>query len=255
MRDYKCLRLRLLILLTALGLIAGCAPGVQERTDAFPTSMPEKTAVQSMLTWERHLIEGCRTVTIDPHGLASFGPCSGPPSKGPILAEVERLRDFRHFLDLYQPFTADTPAGRLTFGGQGKEAATAAEKWALAEWASLVYQELQSGRSGASWGLGIAYNEEGSDPCCRIQLEIYGKLYANDCRSGIQPYPTGWLTAEQLDHLYAWTHEFQTFEMSRYENGLPMRLVFSGRGDEAPTQADQRAILTWVEELYEEVAR
>ncbi|GAB4527719.1 MAG: hypothetical protein Kow0063_03220 [Anaerolineae bacterium] len=188
---------------------------------------------------------------IDAQGQASFGPCSGRRSVAPILSAVERPGDLQHFLDCYQPFEADTPAGRIIFAGHGTRDATPSEKQALAEWASLVHQELQFGRSGASWGVAVAFNQEGSNPCSRIQMEVYGKVFANNCSVGIQPYPTVWLTTEQLDRLYAWMGRFQTFEMNCHEGGLPVRLVFSGRGDEVPTEADQREILAWVEELYQ----
>ncbi|MEW6233100.1 MAG: hypothetical protein AB1566_12410 [Chloroflexota bacterium] len=217
---------------------------------------PSSTTLGSAaLTWERYLSAGCQTVIIDAQGQASFGPCSGPRSVAPILSFVERPRDLQHFLDRYQPFEADTPAGRIIFAGRGTQVATPSEKQAVAEWASLVHQELQFGRSGASWGLAVAFNQEGSNPCSRIQMEVYGKVFANDCSMGIQPYPTVWLTTEELDRLYAWMGKFQTFEMNWNEGGLPMRLVFGGRGNEAPTEADQREILAWVKDLYQSIAR
>jgi hypothetical protein len=255
MRDKGYLMSLLLIFLTAQGLIAGCASAVLTPTAALPTVIPDKTIDQAVFTWERYLTEECQTVIIDAHGQASFGPCSGRRSVAAILSEVERPRDLRHFLDFYQPFEADTSAGRIIFAGHGTQVATPSEKQALAEWASIVHQELQFGRSGASWGAAIAFNQEGTNPCSRIQIEVYGKVFANDCSMGIQPYPSVWLTTEQLDPLYAWMSKFQTFEMDWSEGGLSMRLVFSGRGNEAPTKSDQREILAWVEELYQLIAR
>jgi hypothetical protein len=99
---------------------------------------------------------------------------SGPHSVAPILPEVERPRGLQHFLDRYQPFEADTPAGRVTFAGRGNPVATPFEERSLAEWASLVHQELRSGRSGASWGLAVALKQEGMHPCSRVQIEVYG---------------------------------------------------------------------------------
>lgn len=245
----------LVTLLTVQGLIAGCTSTVLTPTLVPPTATPGKTISQPVLTWERDLAEGCQTVIIDAQGQASFGPCSDPNSVAPILSEVERPRDLQYFLDRYQPFEADTPAGRIAFAGRGTQVATPSEKQALAEWASLVHQELQFGRSGASWGLAVALNQEGSNPCSRIHIEVYGKVFANDCSMGIQPYPTVWLTTEQLDRLYAWMGKFQTFEMNWNEGDLPMRFVFSGRGNQATTEANQREILAWVNELYQLIAR
>jgi hypothetical protein len=162
----------LFILLTVHGLIVGCASVVPMPTPMPLTAMPGKTSSQPVLTWERDLPEGCQTAIIDAQGQASFGPCSGPRSVAPILSAVERPRDLQHFLDRYQPFEANIPAGRIIFTGRGTQVATSPEKQALAEWASLVHQELQLGRSGASWGLAVALNQEGSNPCSRIQIEI-----------------------------------------------------------------------------------
>ena len=252
-------RRRVFLLMTGLTfavlLLTTCATSQPTPTPVPPTATPGKTIIRPVLTWERHLAEGCQTVIIDAQDQASFGPCSDPSSVGPILSAVERPRDLQHFLSCYQPFEADTPAGRIAFAGRGTQVATPSEKQALAEWASLVHQELRFGRSGASWGLAVALNQEGSHPCSRIQTEVYGKVSANDCSMGIQSYPTVWLTTEQLDRLHAWMGKFQTFEMNWNEGDLPMRLVFSGRGSQAATEADQREILAWVNELYQAIAR
>ena len=245
--------------------ISGCASGATptvvpisctvtpEPPTATPTLEPTVTAVlptgTRVLTWERDLAEGCQTVIVDAQGQASFGPCSDPNSVAPILSGVERPRDLQHFLDRYQPFEAETPAGRIVFAGRGTRVATPSEQRALAEWASIVHQELEFGRSGASWGMAIALNQEGANPCSRVQIEIYSKVFANDCRVGIKPYPHSWLTAEQIDHLYAWIDKFQVFEINWNEGGIPLRLVFGGRGSQPATESNQSEILAWVNEM------
>lgn len=255
MRERGNLMSFLLILLIFQGLVAGCESTMPTSTAVFSTATPDKTINQPVLTWERELAEGCQTIIIDAQGQANFGPCSNPDRIAPILSEVGRPYDLRYFLDRYQPFDADTSAGRITFAGRGTQLTTSSERQALAEWATVVHQELQFGRSGASWGLAIAFNQEGSNPCSRIQVEVYGKVFANDCSTGIQPYPTVWLTTEQIDRLYAWMGQFQTFEMNWNEGGLPMHLLFSGRGRQVAIEADQRKILAWVSELYASITR
>ena len=247
---------RWIVILTLCGLLTACQSETRQATLALPReATPEKTVGQPVLAWEGHLAEGCQTLIVDTQGQASFGPCSGPRSVAPILAGAERPRDLQYFLDRYRSFEADTPAGRISFAGRGTHVATPSEKQALVEWSSLVHQELQFGRSGASWGLAVALNQEGSNACSRIQIEVYGKVFANDCGTGIQPYPTVWLTREQLDRLHAWMGSFQNFEMNWKEGDLPMRLVFSGRGNQATTEADQREILAWINELHKSIAR
>ena len=242
------MKIRWIVIITVCGLLAAC------RTDAGRDAS-EQIGGNQVLIWKKDLDGECHTMTIDAEGQASYGPCSAPHSTAYILLEVERPHDLRHFSDRYQPFEANTSAGRVTLAGRGTQVATQPEERALAEWASLVYRELQFGRSGASWGLAMALNQEGSNPCNRIQIEAYGKVFANDCRLGIQPYPTAWLTVEQVDCLYAWMDEFRAFDMSWDNDGLPMLLVFSGRGDQAPSEADQREILAWVDALYQSIVQ
>lgn len=248
------LKLLFFALIIIQGMIAACATTTPTATDLFSTATPRETTEAAALSWERELNEGCRTMIIGDRGQASFGPCSNPSSTTGQL-QPGRLADLSRFLDRYRPFEADTPAGRLGFAGRGIQVATRYERQALAEWATLVHQELQFGRSGASWGLAVALIEEGSTPCSRIQIEVYGKVLANDCRAGIQPLSTAWLTAEQLDDLYEWTNEYQTFEINWNEGGLPLRLVFSGRGAQVASESEQREILAWVNGVYQSVAR
>jgi hypothetical protein len=191
-------------------LLIGCQssmPGTMALEKSNESGEPSSS--EPVLVWERGGSDGCHMVAINAQGQAQFGACSGPLSTGLILSDVGRPEDLRHFLESFQPFEADTFTGRINFSGHGANAAGASEQRAIAEWASIVYQELLYGRSGASWGMGMALNREGDNPCQFIQIEIYGKVMANDCREGIHPYPPMWLTAEQLDRLYGWMDKFQ----------------------------------------------
>lgn len=93
---------------------------------------------------------------------------------------------------------------------------------------------------------------EGDNACQLIQIEIYGKVMANDCRGGIHPYPRRWLTADQLDRLYGWIDQLQTGELRfQGEDGRPLRFVFGGQGDQAVTEVELKEMLGWVERIYE----
>jgi hypothetical protein len=243
------------LLIIIQGMIAGCATTTPNATDLFSTATARETTDAAALRWERELIDGCRTMIIGDREQVSIGPCSDPSGMAAGQLTSGRVQEFRYFSNRYRPFEADTPAGRLSFAGTGTQVATPSERQALAEWATLVHQELQFGRSGASWGLAAALVEEGSTPCSRIQIEAYGKVFANDCRTGIQPLPTAWLTTEQIDDLYEWMNGFQTFEINWNEGGLPMRLVFSGRGAQVATESEQREILDWMNGIHESIVR
>ena len=245
----------LCVLCIIQGMIAGCATTTPTASGVLPAAASREITEAAALSWERELTEGCRTMIIGDRGQVSFGPCSDPSGMAAGQLESGRFQDLQYFANRYRPFEADTPAGRLSFAGSGTQSATQSERQALAEWATLVHQELQFDRSGASWGLAAALIEEGSTPCSRIQIEVYGKVLANDCRAGIQPLPTAWLTTQQIQRLFAWMNEFQTTEMVWYDGGLAMRLVFSGRGAQFATESDQREILDWVNGVYRSMPR
>jgi len=235
----------LLLVIIALPL-AGCQSSVMGKPEEKPSSS------EIVLVWERESVEGCHTVAINAQGQTQFGACSGPLSTGTILSDVGRPDDLRHFLESFQPFKADTPAGRINFSGHGARNAKASEQRAIGEWASIVYQELLYGRSGASWGMGMALNREGDHPCQEIQIEIYGKVTANDCREVIRPYPPVWLTAEQLDRFYEWIDRFQTAELEfQGKDGQPMRFIFGGKGNQIAARAELEEMLSWVGKIYE----
>jgi len=248
----KSLILLLAFLLGYLSL-AGC----QSSVTGIMTSEKSGESVESsssglVLIWEREEADGCHTLAISGQGQAQFGTCSGTLRTGTIA--MGRLEDLRHYLNSFQPFKADVSAGRIHFSGHGADMAKASEQRAIGEWASIVYQELLYGRSGASWGMGMALNREGVHPCQLIQIEIYGKVIANDCREGIRPYPPAWLTAEQLDRLYGWIDKFQTAELEfQGKDGQPMRFVFGGKGNQAVTGAELEEMLGWAESIYEMV--
>ena len=252
----KSLILLLAFLLGYLSL-AGCQSSVTGiMTSEKSGESAESSSSGPVLIWEREEADRCHTLAINSQGQAQFGPCSGPPHTGTILSAMGRLEDLRHYLNSFQPFKADVSAGRIVFSGHGADMAKASEQRAIGEWASIVYQELLYGRSGASWGMGMALNREGVHPCQLIQIEIYGKVIANDCREGIRSYPSMWLTAEQLDRLYGWIDKFQTAEFKfQGRDGQPMRFIFGGKGNQAVNGAELEEMLGWVESIYKRIVR
>ncbi|GEM_PF-3152773 len=255
-RVEKSLILLLAFLLGCLPL-TGCQSSVTEMmSSGKPPESMEPSSSEPVLVWERERANECHTVAINVQGQVQFGTCSNPLSTGTILSAMERPEDLRHFLGSFQAFKADTSVGRIKFSGHGANTAKASEQRAIGEWASIIYQELLYGRSGASWGMAMALNREGDHPCQLIQIEIYGKVGVNDCREGIRSYPSVWLTAEQLDHLYGWIDKFQATELKfQGKDGQPMRFIFGGKGNQAATSAELEEMLSWVAGIYEEVAR
>lgn len=238
-------------------LLASCQLSMPETmTLVKPNESAEPSSSEPVLVWERERANECHTIAINTQGQAQFGICSSPLSTGTILSEMERPKDLRRFLDSFPPFKVDTPAGRVDFAGYGANSAKASEQRAIAEWASIVYQELLYSRGGASWGMAMALNREGAHPCQLIQIEVYGKVMANDCSGEVHAYPPMWLTAEQLDRLYGWIDKFQAGELEfQDKDGQPMRFIFGGKGDQAATSPELEEMLGWIERIYEMVVR
>ena len=79
----------------------------------------------------------------------TFGPCDTAPQEVPF-ASKERQDDLAYYISLYASFEAGTPAGVLRFTGAGPAVATSAEQRMMAEWAGLVTQEAETGRTDVS---------------------------------------------------------------------------------------------------------
>ncbi len=198
----------------------------------------------------------CQATLIGDQGVA-FGECNAPMITAQLTSE-DRQADLEYFTEAYFPFQADTPAGKIVFTGKGTQKPTLAEKRMVAEWARLVYMEALAGRSGASYGLSLAWHREGGIAgfCDDISVYLTGEIYATSCKSGAA---TGLgrsrLDAAQLAQIFAWVDKFKAFEISLSDgegvmDSMTTYLAFSGAGDEQPTEEDQQAILKFAAELY-----
>jgi hypothetical protein len=212
-------------------------------SDAFRSRLVDAPAVQvgePLIAWRQTDDEGqCRAVAIGARGVA-FGPCEGVQMRG-IYGQPERRLDLTAFVETYAPFTATTPAGDVEFRGEGTQTAAPAEQRMLAEWARLVALEAEAGRSGASWGLALAWHREnqgrhtGAPACDDVTIYVTGDVYVASCVSDpAQTVAHFRLGAAELERLYAFVDTYAGFEQAQGEQ----RLLFSGAGNiEAPADA------------------
>lgn len=177
----------------------------------------------------------------------------GNPQRGVELAQ---------FAAAYAPFEADTPAGYVLLQGKGTEQAPPAAQRMVAEWARLAYEEAAAGRSGASWGLAFAWHREGGIAgfCDVLTVYVTGQVYAGTCRgSEPQTLATAFLSPEQMTQVYAWVDGLQNFEVDTTDaaaaDAMTVRMVFSGAGEQAASEADQQAILDFAAQLYAQLAQ
>jgi len=213
-------------------LAAGPDPGIEEPT----------------LVWEGQEDDGCQSLLLAADGRAAIGPCDAPHVLRPLLEEMGRSQQWTDLLLRFAPFEAKTPSGWVKFQGQGQEVASPAWQRAVAAWARLVRQELQFGRSGASWGAALAWHREMPERpgyCQFMQVEVYGWAYASiaRCEGGDpQDLGQGWLETAEWEQFDAWFY-------SRAPVYHP-ELDFFGTGAQEMSESEVDALRRWAEDVY-----
>ena len=239
-------------------LLSSCGNPVTEapaETASTPASqeVSNSDTTGALLIWES-ADRPCETAAITP-GSLSTGECGSPLTN--VSAQItEHSSRFSQLSSLYAPFTAETPAGNLIFKGFGVLVPSDAEKRALAEWARLMFQIAQAGRTGASWGRAFAWNREGGPGgfCDNVVVYLTGWVTASDCKGyNVQ----GYLTASQLDQLYIWVDSLtvvdhtQTFPAET--GGLKMTLALAGNGQAQADDQTLQDIFEFAATLYTEL--
>lgn len=222
-------------------------------------SLPEPEIGERILTWLGADDSGCRTVEVGTEGVA-FGRC-GRPLMGVSFSIDTRQADIAEFAAKYASFVAETPVGTVNFVGSGPNVATPAEQRMLAEWAQLVYQEAEFGRSGASWGLVLAWHREGgpSNFCDDVTVYATGDVYVATSCQGSLPVDIGRirLNATELSRIFEWVDALQPFEYNpdaSTEGGETIQMVFSGVGSQTPTELDIGLISEFAQNLQLEAS-
>ncbi|RIK42554.1 MAG: hypothetical protein DCC55_08595 [Chloroflexi bacterium] len=222
----------------------------QEGSRIELAAAPEPALGSVAIVW-RQVEDICAEAEIDAQQVA-FGQCGGARMTVPLVSEMNRPQELAGFVQRYASFSADTPAGEITFTGQGTNPATPAEQRMIAEWVRQVALEAQAGRSGASWGLALAVHEEGAEPplCRDVTVYVTGIAYTTSCLND-QPETLGSLRldADQLGQVYTWLDTLRSFDVMTGED--PVRdLIFSGAGEGEASAADQEAMLALASEIY-----
>jgi hypothetical protein len=213
-------------------LAAGPNPGIEEPA----------------LVWEGQENGRCRSLILAADGRAAIGPCDAPHLLLPLLEEMGRPQQWGDLLARFAPFEAETPSGWVKFQGQGRELASPAWQRAVAAWAKLVRQELQFGRSGASWGAALAWHQEIPEQagyCTFLQVEVYGFAYASTarCEGGdAQDLGQGWLETEEWEQFDGWFYG----RAPVYQQGLD----FFSAGPEEMSESEVDALRRWAESVY-----
>jgi len=203
------------------------------------------------LTW-RGGDAGCQHLQLAVDGRASLGPCGAPQEGLDLTDETKRKAQLEAWVAGFRDFRLQSGPTTLAFRGEGFEDAPPAWQRAISAWAALVLQELESGRSGASWGLALAWHQPipGQTGFCQfLQVDVYGWAYASTarCEGGdAQDLGQGWLTDEELAVLDGWLYGRAPLDNDS--------LVFSGRGEAEFALEEVTAMAGWGEAVHRRLA-
>jgi hypothetical protein len=214
--------------------------------------------LEAGFSWKLDNKDGCRIAEFYADS-AGFGMCEGQWSEASYVVP-RRAAQYADFVKQYSGcFDQPTPAGNVTFLGQGSTAPDETQLRMLAEWALQVYQEQSSGQSDENQRLVLTWNRSGGIAGFCDELRIYrsGEAVLSDCRKGQPdaPVKTQWLSADEMKQVYAWMAGWKSFEWEQSGPGtadaLTTRLTFAGSGKGKAGLTDQQAVADLAARVFE----
>lgn len=201
----------------------------------------------------RTVTDGCFEVRIDLNGVM-FGACGEEMAAGQFATGANRLEQLADMQRTYNSFGASTPSGKVTFAGNGPIEPTPVEQRMIAEWASLVAQEVQAGPGGAQYGL--VWHREGGIAgfCDELTVEVGGHAVLRSCKDGPETAP-GWrrLTSDEVTTFYGWIDQMGQLAFEAKDaavaDAMTIRGLLAGRGTGTGTEADKAGVLQYVSDL------
>ena len=203
-------------------------------------------------------VGGCFDARIDLNGVM-FGACGEEMASGQFPTGADRFEQLADMQRVYSSFGASTPAGKVTFIGKGPIEPTPVEQRMIAEWASLIAQEVKSGPGVARHGLD--WRREGGIAgfCDDLTVETGGHALLRSCKDA--PETTArWrrLTSEELTTFYGWLDQLGQVEFEQKDaavaDAMTIRGSLAGRGTGEAAEAEKAALLQFVSGLLEQWA-
>jgi hypothetical protein len=176
---------------------------------------------------------------------AAFGDCWGTLSVV-TLPNPDRIKELDALLKAYRPFASQTAAGEITFYGGGTGEAGPAQQRALAEWARMLFLEVSSKTPLPANGLALTWQRSGGIAGFCDDLKVYrsGLAVSTSCKGSSQ---SRWLSAAQLEQLYAWLDTLQTSAGKQSDpataDAMSITWTLSGSGTRTASPAEIQAIL------------
>jgi len=184
------------------------------------------------------------------------------PAGGPLVPTLflgpERAEDAHYFARTYAPFRVRLGHGELVFHGQGRVRPGGVEQRVIVEWARRVAAELAGGRSGGAYGLALSWHRGGSVGRCEsVSVFLTGEVRAQACAWGGDEV-RGRLQPAAAGRVYEWFDSLKPFQSSQQSSSSgevePSRLVFAGRGSQAPGEEDGKALEGFAAALFRELS-
>lgn len=187
-----------------------------------------------------------------------FGNCGGTVTSVPF-ADSSQSQDLAFFTGAFAPFDGNTSAGMVNFVGLGAQISKSSEQRMIGEWARLVVSQAAGGSTNSSYGVVIAWHQEGGSAgvCEDLSVYINGEVQASSCQ-GSQTKDLGhkFLNSNQLDEFYGWVDTLNSFETSQdnlsQTTPLVSMVVFYGTGANQANQSIKQRIDAFSANLFAE---
>lgn len=210
---------------------------------------------ENVLAWQHETAEGCRAAEITLTGV-QYGACDGRLTTGALNENMARAAQLDDMQATYASFTAETPAGKVTFTGEGPLTATPAEQRMLAEWAGQVAREAEMGTASATDGLAFIWHREGGIAgfCDDLSVYMTGIAYGSDCSGNlILSLGSRRLTGDELAELYTWVDALASFQETKKDpataDAMTVGLLLTGRGERAATDEEKAAMSQYASQV------
>jgi len=217
-------------------------------------SAPEASIGDAVISWQQSS-DSCQAAHIGTEGVA-YGPCMGTMMGGKLVTP-ERAAELADFVATYAPFEAQTPAGDITFKGQGSTTTGPGDQRMIAEWARLVVSEVSAGGSDPSLGVALSWQREGGIAgfCDDLAVYVTGLLHGSSCRAQTtQKLSDRRMSPRELEQLYGWLDQYAPFTFHHDDgaaaDSMAIDLTFKGQGSAEADDATQQQILTFAQDLY-----
>jgi hypothetical protein len=204
-----------------------------------------------ILTWQS-AGQPCQSIELGASAVA-FGYCGGAQMQSPY-ADALRIKQLNQWVSTYRSFSGVTPAGQITFTGQGNQDASPAVQRAMAQWAMIIDMEAVGGH--ANDPLNILLSWRGSNTsvgfCNEVNIYGTGEVFGVDCNSGAELGPL-LMTSQQIDQLYQWVDQFNGVSIDSGDaasaDSIVEHLDFAGQGQWQPTDLQKQALLKYAQQV------